>query len=80
METDGEGKIKFYVPLERGLIPADARKLSILATAVNYTANPDTKMKQPFKYSQVSSNKGRVVSYLYNSGSWMLLCEIRILR
>ena len=50
MRTSDEGKIKFYVPLERGLIPTDVRKLSIRATAVNYPANTDTKMIQPFKY------------------------------
>ena len=50
MRTSAEGKIKFYVPLERGLIPTDVRKLSIRATAVNYPANTDTKMIQPFKY------------------------------
>ena len=49
VETDADGKIKFYVPLERGAIPSDVRKLSIRATAVNYPENSDTKMKQPFK-------------------------------
>ena len=54
MRTTSDGKVKFYVPLERGLVPADVRKLTIRATAVNYPANTDTKMKQPFKKLDVA--------------------------
>ena len=54
MGTGDDGKIKFYVPLERGLIPTDARKLSIRATAVDYPENTDTKMKQPYKKLDVA--------------------------
>ena len=54
MRTGDDGKIKFYVPLERGLVPTDARKLSIRAKAVDYPENTDTKMKQPFKKLDVA--------------------------
>ena len=49
--TSTNGKIQFYVPLDREKIAEDVKKLSIRATAGNFTTgnNNNNRLKMPVK-------------------------------
>ena len=52
--TSPEGKIKFFVPLDREIIPAEVKKMIIRATSINYPSNNITKMVQPTRSGYIS--------------------------
>ena len=51
------GKIRFYVPLTRELIPGQVKKMIIRATAVNYPSDNRTKMVQPTRSILIFTNQ-----------------------
>ena len=51
------GKIRFYVPLARELIPGQVKKMIIRATAVNYPSDNRTKMVQPTRSILIFTNQ-----------------------
>ena len=71
--TSPEGKIKFFVPLVREIIPAEVKKMIIRATSINYPSNNITKMVQPTRsgifLTKQLQRQSNVIVKLFYSGS-----------